>query len=85
MEKNLGANFKLEDRKGSGDDTAGNNIRLYTANGHVSEAGPMMKGKWQGRKYCRQGLRICGFKTRVERKQGTRDDTALNGVRFYCR
>jgi hypothetical protein len=37
-----------------------------------------------GRVGCPQGTAVCGIKTQLEPKQGSSDDTALNGAAFYC-
>ncbi len=41
-------------------------------------------GTWEAPAYCPKNQYICGIEQRVEGKQGDGDDTAMNGLRFYC-
>lgn len=80
------ADFLLEGNQRSGDDTAANNLELVTPNGRSMIVGPTYWGDWQGTQRCTYNKKIVGFKTRVEDScGGDCDDTALNGVKFYCR
>ena len=82
----MGAQFRLEAPQGSGDDTAGNNIKLWCANGQMMSAigAPNNWGVWSPIKMCRPGKRICGIQTRVEDWKRNNDDTSLNGVNMRC-
>ncbi len=42
-------------------------------------------GRWLPSVYCRPGSYVAAFRQRVEAKQGSGDDTAMNGVDFFCR
>ena len=41
-------------------------------------------GNWHGAAYCPANHYVCGLQQRVEGKQGDGDDTAMNGLRFFC-
>ena len=82
-----GADFSIEVSRGEkGDDTAGNLLVLYGANGEKYVTGHSnLFGTWQGRLNCAKGDVICGLKTKVEDDLGSgRDNTAVNGVELAC-
>jgi hypothetical protein len=71
----------------SKDDTAANNIRFTCDGGDGSDlAGdpPTAWGDWTRLSICPPGMKINGFRTKVERPQGDGDDTALNGMQVLC-
>jgi len=79
------ADLRIEGHQGRGDDTAGNTLRLKCGSGwRYANNAPDMWGDWWEEKGCKYGTKICGLKTRVEGRQGGGDDTALNGVEFFC-
>ncbi|XP_069505884.1 vitelline membrane outer layer protein 1 homolog [Ambystoma mexicanum] len=75
--------LRVEVSQGDGDDTAVNNIKFFCSDGAILE---IKGGKWgsygESSDSCKKG--ICGMQTRVQKPQGTGDDTALNDVRFSC-
>lgn len=74
----------VEPPQGNGDDTAANNIMFQCSGGDTVVGGGLAWGSWGGwSKYC-TGTGICGIQTKIERPQGSGDDTALNDVRFFC-
>ncbi|XP_051777969.1 vitelline membrane outer layer protein 1 homolog, partial [Erpetoichthys calabaricus] len=42
-------------------------------------------GEWQFRENCPNGWIAYGFAMKVEAPQGSGDDTALNGIRLFCK
>jgi len=77
--------LKVEGAQGSGDDTAVNDIKLMCRDGaeRGGEGGPW--GRWRKwSAHCGLNTVICGLQTAVEKKQGKKDDTGLNDVRFHC-
>ncbi|XP_059375713.1 vitelline membrane outer layer protein 1-like [Carassius carassius] len=89
-----GFSLKVEDPIGDGDDTALNGIRLhcvYTANGVASsytnyatvgsDVGSW--GVWRDIKWCPSGF-LTAFQLKVEKPQGSGDDTAANNIQFKC-
>ena len=80
------AKYRFEERQGSGDDSAGNTLRLNcgVGNNYMSAVGaPDLWGDWSTRS-CPYGTRICGIQTRVEPRQDDGDDSALNGIKLRC-
>ncbi|CAG7827824.1 unnamed protein product [Allacma fusca] len=70
--------------------TQGDVVVLYKAYANLSEIGfdlesPQITdfGTWGEPTYCPPGEVVTGFQLKVEPKNSV-DDTALNGVRFYC-
>jgi Vitelline membrane outer layer protein I (VOMI) len=41
-------------------------------------------GTWSPYAKCPTGSAVCGMQSRVEGRQGSGDDTAMNGVRLMC-
>ncbi|VXD25875.1 conserved exported hypothetical protein [Planktothrix serta PCC 8927] len=79
--------LKVEPSQGSGDDTAANSV-AFACNGQRIEASGGGQwgefGEWQGKQF--SGAAICGVRAKIEGKQGTGDDTALNNLEFtWCR
>ncbi|KAG9266125.1 hypothetical protein AMEX_G20630 [Astyanax mexicanus] len=74
----------VEPPQGNGDDTAANNIMFLCSGGDEVVGSGLAWGSWGGWSKCCTGTGICGIQTKVERPQGSGDDTALNDVRFLC-
>ncbi len=80
-----GFKIKIESKQGSKDDTAANDIDLYCKDGsYISAPQKTDWGSWSGEYKCPNTQVVIGIKTRVEKDQGSGDDTALNGVRLLC-
>ncbi|XP_072517670.1 vitelline membrane outer layer protein 1 homolog [Salminus brasiliensis] len=73
----------VEPPQGRGDDTAANDIMFQCSGGEELAGGGTIWGNWGGWSRC-TGTGICGIQTKVEKPQGSGDDTALNDVRFFC-
>ena len=83
---------KLKD--GFKDDTAANNLFMTCTEGEPLEVtvhkDVQEMGQWSKMELCPDGTAICGIQTRVFDDYGEdgvnywEDDTALNGVKFYC-
>ncbi|XP_072517805.1 vitelline membrane outer layer protein 1 homolog [Salminus brasiliensis] len=76
--------LRVEPPKGIRDDTTANNIMFQCSGGEELVGGGPNWGSWGGwSKWCR-GTGICGILTKVEKPQGSGDDTSLNDVIFLC-
>ncbi len=75
--------LKVEPSQGSGDDTAANSVAFWCNNQQRLEA---QGGQWGTYGEWRGGFSnsaICGLRAKVEDRQGTGDDTALNDLEFF--
>ena len=80
-----GAKMQIEPSQGSNDDTGANDVSLMDASGtFMTSQVNTHWGNWTSPVACPAGTAICGLRTRVEGRQGSGDDTALNGVQFAC-
>ena len=78
--------MKIESMQGSGDDTAANKVDLYCKHGgSISADTATSWGSWTSVQMCPNGMAVNGLSTRVERNRGSKDDTALNGLKLYCK
>ena len=87
----VGGGVRLEPSLGSGrDDTSANGVRISCRgddDAHLIEVpAPTTWGGWQGTARCPSGTAVCGVSTRMEGTGlvGSRDDTAINGLRYAC-
>lgn len=81
----IGAKMMVEPKQGSGDDTAANRVAFKCLNGAWSYPDSYTAwGSWSDVQECPAGTAVCGLRTRVEPSQGSRDDTALNGMELAC-
>uniref|UniRef100_A0A8C2F2H0 Vitelline membrane outer layer protein 1-like n=1 Tax=Cyprinus carpio TaxID=7962 RepID=A0A8C2F2H0_CYPCA len=76
--------LKVEVPQGKGDDTAANNILFRCSQGSLLTGDGTRWGTWGGWSQTCQGKGICGIKTRIEKPQGSGDDTALNDASMFC-
>jgi len=82
----VGFDMLMEPKQGSGDDTAANAMDLYCKDGgYISASKLTERGTWIPAQNCPTGKAVVGIVTRVLDDQGEGDDTALNGVRLFCR
>ncbi|KAI9553233.1 vitelline membrane outer layer protein I-like protein [Daphnia sinensis] len=73
--------LRVESRQGAGDDTAANNLNCKCSNNDTLNGDGTEWGIWMAwSQPCSNG--ICGLQTRVERSQGSGDDTVINDVIF---
>ncbi|XP_053321063.1 vitelline membrane outer layer protein 1 homolog [Spea bombifrons] len=75
--------LKVEEKLGSGDDTAVTNIMFRCMENLIIQGDGLpwgFHGSWS--QSCEKG--ICGILTKVEEPQGSGDDTALNDIQFFC-
>ena len=79
-----GGAVRFESSQGSGDDTAGNDVRMRCTNGDIQAPGGGSSGAWTTAKTCPASTSVCGISVRFESSQGSGDDTALNAVRLAC-
>ena len=78
----------------SGDDMALTNVRLWCKNpndptsmGEIMNEGPghmPSDARWTDKKTCPKYYGIMGLKLKIEKEQGSGDDTALNKIIVYC-
>lgn len=78
--------------KGNSDDSAGNYVNFHCRSlkgGNEAELRQFPGygfwgtfGGWSSS--CADGTAICGLETKIEKNQGSGDDTALNDVLFHC-
>eukprot|EP00727_Mastigamoeba_balamuthi_P003957 m51a1_g13559 hypothetical protein (401) ;mRNA; r:329-1994 len=72
----------------SKDDTALNRIVVICRSGdsqtYSPELGKTSWGDWSQEYVCPQGQVVTAIQTRLEARQGSGDDTALNGIRMRC-
>lgn len=66
-----------------GDDTAMNGVRLTCSDGKQITSKEQPWGYWRGQKTCARGY-IKAAQIRRESIQGDGDDTAANGMHFWC-
>ncbi|PNW77055.1 hypothetical protein CHLRE_10g420450v5 [Chlamydomonas reinhardtii] len=80
------ARMKLESSQGSfTDDTAANGIEFKCNDNTVVRSGSGDFGSWGSWVSCPTNQYICGLQVKMEEPQGTvSDDTAMNGLKFYC-
>ncbi|KAG2429565.1 hypothetical protein HXX76_010800 [Chlamydomonas incerta] len=80
------ARIKIEPYQGpDGDDTAANSIEFRCSDSAVITSGSGNYGSWGSWVSCPTNQYICGLQVKMEQPQGTdKDDTAMNGLRFYC-
>ncbi|MGI4840766.1 MAG: metallophosphoesterase [Janthinobacterium lividum] len=72
--------------KGAADETAATNMQMICKDdSKLTGVVPRELGTWRKAFTCPAGYAATGFKTRVERNLGTRDDSALNGLKLLCR
>ena len=82
--------MRFEDPQGDGDDTAANGLRwkfckMYDWHNQVQKTFEGIWGDWKGMVMCPENQYVAGFQVRIEPKQGNGDDTAMNGLKLFCR
>ncbi|KAG2446347.1 hypothetical protein HXX76_000934 [Chlamydomonas incerta] len=80
------ARIKIESSQGTfTDDTAANSIEFRCNDNTVIRSGSGDYGSWGSWVTCPTNQYICGLQVKMEVAQGTAsDDTAMNGLNFYC-
>ena len=82
----VGFDVNEESAQGDGDDTALNAVDLYCKNGDMISAHVnTYYGSWKPKQSCPNGMAVMAIRTQVESKQGSGDDTALNGIELICK
>jgi hypothetical protein len=79
-----GIQLRSESKRGGGDDSAANDVRMHCSIGGWQYGGGMGWGGWGTAKSCPSGSAICAIRTQVEGKRGSGDDSALNSVQVKC-
>lgn len=80
-----GASMRVETSRGSGDDTGANDVRGVCSDRLAIHApGGRTWGTWNPTRTCPVGTAVCGVSVRIEARQGTGDDTAMNGMQLEC-
>uniref|UniRef100_A0A8C5R971 Vitelline membrane outer layer protein 1 n=1 Tax=Leptobrachium leishanense TaxID=445787 RepID=A0A8C5R971_9ANUR len=75
--------MKVEPSQGAGDTTVVNNFKFQCSSGQELEGSGLPWGSY-GPQSSSCPLGICEIKTKVEGYQLSRDNTALNDVKFFC-
>lgn len=84
--------LKSEGDQGNGDDSAANGMRFWCTPGdrwdpHLIKSKEGKWGEWDAMKQCRGSAgkaRLNGIQMRIEKDQGSGDDSSLNNVRMQC-
>merc|ERR1712038_1558956 len=86
-----GAELRVEDKQGLGDDSAANGLKLRFCNYDQWNKQlqdvmvyPGKWGSWKGMVMCPRGRYIAGARVRYEDPVGAGDDSALNGLSIWC-
>jgi len=83
-----GFQVQYQKQQGKGDDTALNKVRMYCGNTNennfIEGSTHTDFGTWRDIVSCKPGFAVTGLATRVEARQGSGDDTAMNGLAVMC-
>lgn len=80
-----GAALRIEGKQGSGDDTGAVDVKFRCSGGsEITTPTALSWGDWESWQDCPTGSAITALVTRVEGKQSSGDDTALNDAQFVC-
>ncbi|ODM88802.1 Vitelline membrane outer layer protein 1 [Orchesella cincta] len=84
-----GFQLRSEKNRGTGDDTAANNIRFYCTSlpdrKAFIEGDGLFWGEWTQPQHCEKNQAICAIQSQVDSyKVDGGDNTALNNVRMEC-